>query len=168
MSNDTGSQATKRADGSSTTERIGIVGDRPRCASTMSAIIIICSSACFDEDQERVSDRREGRVRDVRGFRCRAGGFRHHRIVQSRPVSRAVYGVCIAVFLVLHAGANRIMVLRDRRIPVWTMQVKAELIERMRKEFKDVVKDVGLANVEQVRLVKEESSTMCRLNPLAS
>lgn len=48
------------------------------------------------------------------------------------------------------------------------MQVKAELIERMRKEFKDVVKDVGLANVEQVRLVKEESSTMCRLNPLAS
>lgn len=75
-----------------------------------------------------------------------------------------VYGVCVAVFLVLHAGANRIMVLRDRKVPVWTMQVKAELIERMRKEFKDV----GLANVEQVRLVKEESSTMCRLNPLAS
>ena len=85
-------------------------------------------------------------------------------IVSFNLVLLPVYGVCIAVFLVFHAGANRIMVLRDRRIPVWTMQVKAELIERMRKEFKNV----GLANVEQVRLVKEESSTMCRLNPLAS
>ncbi|MRX81003.1 hypothetical protein [Eggerthella guodeyinii] len=74
-------------------------------------------------------------------------------IVSFDLVLLPVYGVCIAVFLVLYAGANRIMVLRDRRIPVWTMQVKAELIECMRKEFKDV----GLANVEQVRLVKEES-----------
>lgn len=62
-------------------------------------------------------------------------------IVSFNLVLLPVYGVCIAVFLVLYAGANRIMVLRDRK---------------------------GLANVGLVRLVKEESSTMCRLNPLAS
>lgn len=63
------------------------------------------------------------------------------------------YGVFFAVFLVITVIADRVLVLRDRRIPGWRMEGKAELVEDVRR----ALGKLGLANCEQVRIVRDEA-----------
>lgn len=64
-----------------------------------------------------------------------------------------VYCVCYVVFLLLYAIANRVLIERDRRIPERKLEVRKELIENLRLEFESI----GLANRDQMRIVKEEA-----------
>lgn len=58
-----------------------------------------------------------------------------------------------AVFLLLAAAMNRVIILRDRRIPEWRMKGQAEITRSLRIAFKGV----GLSDPGQVRLVREEA-----------
>lgn len=63
------------------------------------------------------------------------------------------YVIFLAVFLVVTAITDRVLVLRDRRIPEWRMEGKAELVEDVRRSLGKL----GLANCEQVRIVRDEA-----------
>lgn len=63
------------------------------------------------------------------------------------------YGIFFAVFLVITAITDRVLVLRDRRIPEWRMEGNVELVEDVRR----ALGKLGLANCEQVRIVRDEA-----------
>lgn len=63
------------------------------------------------------------------------------------------YGIFFAVFLVITAITDRVLVLRDRRIPEWKMEGNVELVEDVRR----ALGKLGLANCEQVRIVRDEA-----------
>lgn len=57
------------------------------------------------------------------------------------------------VFLIFVAFMNRIIILRDRRIPEWRMEGQAAIMRDLRTAFKEV----GLSNPEQMSLVRDEA-----------
>lgn len=57
------------------------------------------------------------------------------------------------LFLVLAVVTDRVITLRDRRIPEWKLEGKAELVEDVRC----ALKRLGLVRSEQVRLVRDEA-----------
>ena len=63
------------------------------------------------------------------------------------------YGIFFAVFLVITAITDRVLVLRDRRIPEWRMEGNVELVEDVRR----ALGKFGHANCEQVRIVRDEA-----------
>lgn len=62
------------------------------------------------------------------------------------------YGMFFAVFLVITAITDRVLMLRDRCIPEWRMEGNVGLVEDVRC----ALGKLGLANCEQVRIVRDE------------